>query len=168
MQRSQNLAFAVSFAVMILLLISVSFAISYAQHGIDPNWSAQLAITKSAATVSADGAVANNIWASRTSAFFTQLTTLQASDHQFSRTFVMYIATIHRYTPSAIGNRCRENFTRQSYFTSRSSTVCAAAPACKRATYTLLAKLLMSAETLCRPACCHSSTSVISSCPSGE
>ncbi len=109
MQRSQNLAFAVSFAVMILLLISVSFAISYAQHGIDPNWSAQLAVTKSAATVSADGAVANNIWASRTSAFFTQLTTLQASDHQFSRTFVMYIATIHRYTPLATGNRYREN-----------------------------------------------------------
>ncbi len=61
MKRSQNLAFAISFAVMILLLISVSFAISYAQHGIDPNWSAQLAVTKSAVMVSADGAVANNM-----------------------------------------------------------------------------------------------------------
>jgi hypothetical protein len=42
------------------------------------------------------------IWASRTSAFFTQLTTLQASDHQLSRTFVMYIAPRHKsFTASA-------------------------------------------------------------------
>lgn len=60
MQRSSNLAFVVSFVVMLLLLVSVSFVIGYAQHGIDPNWSAQTAITKSSPTANADGAVANN------------------------------------------------------------------------------------------------------------
>ncbi|MCU0426609.1 MAG: exo-alpha-sialidase [Candidatus Kapabacteria bacterium] len=60
MQRSSNLGFAVSFVIMLLLLVSVSVVIGYAQHGIDANWSAQLAIAKSAPTVSADGAVANN------------------------------------------------------------------------------------------------------------
>lgn len=61
MQRSQNLAITLSFAVMMILLIFMSFTIGYAQHGIDPNWSAQLSIAKSASTVSADGAVANNM-----------------------------------------------------------------------------------------------------------
>lgn len=60
MQRSSNLGFAVSFIVMILLLVSVSIVISYAQHGIDPNWSAQAPVAKSSSTVNADGAVANN------------------------------------------------------------------------------------------------------------
>ncbi len=60
MQRSSNLGFAVSFVIMLLLLVSVSVVIGYAQHGIDANWSAQMAIAKSAPAVSADGAVANN------------------------------------------------------------------------------------------------------------
>ena len=61
MRYSSNLGFAVSFVIILVLLVLVSVAIGYAQHGVDANWSTQTAIAKSSSSVSADGAVANNM-----------------------------------------------------------------------------------------------------------
>lgn len=61
MRHSSNLGFVVSFVIILILLVSISVVVSYAQHGIDANWSMQTTIAKSSPSVSADGAVANNM-----------------------------------------------------------------------------------------------------------
>lgn len=61
MQKLQHGIFRMLFFRLIILLTAFASNSLYAQHGIDPHWSAQVPITKSSANVSADGAVANNM-----------------------------------------------------------------------------------------------------------
>lgn len=59
--KVSNLIFIVVFVSMILAMLALITLIASAQHGIDANWSAQTTIAKSSTSVSADGAVANNM-----------------------------------------------------------------------------------------------------------